>query len=92
MYTSNILIVAEWSALTLSTDALTSMCDLDSMEESAEEVNVDEEQCPNTLTVTRACKITKIVIVEYILCFKIIMNFIFPFQCHYFIPLQRHTS
>ena len=79
LYTSNILIVAEWSALTLSTDALTSMCDLDSIEESAGEVNVDEEQCPDTLTVTRACKITKIVIVEYILCLKIIMVFVVPF-------------
>ena len=82
---SSILIVAEWSPLTLSNDAFTRMCDLDSREASSDEDN-DEEQCSGTLTVTRKVKINKILI-EMVLFVKSIMNFCcVSFQCHYHSP------
>ena len=58
---SSILIVAEWSPMTFSTDALTRMCELDSREASSKE-DKDEEQCPDSLTVTSAVNTNKIVI------------------------------
>ena len=58
---SSILIVAEWSPMTFSTDALTRMCELDSREANSKE-DKDEEQCPDSLTVTRAVNTNKSII------------------------------
>lgn len=73
--------MAEWSALIFSTDAFTRMCDLDSIEASAGEDNVGEEQCPDTPTVTRTCSRNNIAI-EDMLCLERIVNIVVLLQCH----------